>query len=66
MTQNTGKVQSLNVMPSPREKYAVSEVVNGQRWNGSTWEPAGAEGVASIPTPRQSQDAASVVMYPRR
>jgi hypothetical protein len=66
MTKNAGKVPSLNARPSPREKYAVSQVVDGQRWNGSTWEPAGAEGVASIPTPRHPQDAALVVTYPRQ
>jgi hypothetical protein len=68
MTQNTGK--PVNDRSVPRnEHHEIGHAVDGQRWNGSAWEPAGAEGVASIPPPRQPHHhhvAAPEVMYPRR
>jgi hypothetical protein len=59
--------QSVTVMPRAREaRSAVGDVVNGRRWNGSAWESAGAEGVASVLAARQHLEAAPVVMNPRR
>ena len=63
MTPNTGK--PLNDRPVPRmEQHEVGHAFDGQRWNGSAWEPAGAEGVASVPAPRRHHDPEPVVMYP--
>jgi hypothetical protein len=68
MTQNTGKPVNDKSVPR-KERPEVGHAVDGQRWNGSAWEPAGAEGVASIPSPRQPRHhhvAAPIVTYPRR
>ncbi len=65
MTQNTGKPANDRSVPR-KEQPEVGHSVDGQRWNGSAWEPAGAEGVASIPSPRHHHVAAPVVTYPRR
>jgi hypothetical protein len=65
MTQNTGQAQSLDVAPAPHEVHEVGHAVKGKRWNGSTWELAGAEGVASVPEPRQHDDAPVVVDLPK-
>jgi len=65
MTQNTGMPLTDRRVPR-KEQPEVGHTVDGQRWNGSAWEPAGAEGVASIPSPRHHPDAAPVVMYPSK
>jgi hypothetical protein len=66
MTQSTGRSESLSDRPKPREVREVGDVANGQRWNGATWEPAGTEGVASVPAPRHHHGAAAAVTHPGR
>ena len=67
MLDMTGSKQSIDVMPRAHKAgWAVGDVINGRRWYGSAWEFAGAEGVASVPAPRQHREAAPVVMNPRR
>ena len=65
MTQKSGQAQSLNDGPVPHDVHEVGHAVNGKRWNGSAWELAGAEGVASVPAPRQHDDAPLVVDLPK-
>ena len=65
-TSSAGQAQSLNDVPVPHEVHEVGHSVNSKlRWTGSAWEPAGAEGVASVPTPRQHEDV-PVAVDPRK
>ncbi|HEX6887982.1 MAG TPA: hypothetical protein VF143_07735 [Candidatus Nanopelagicales bacterium] len=55
MTDTPG--ESPRATPPRPEVHELGQVIDGQRWNGHTWEPAGGEGIASATAPSPDDKA---------
>lgn len=54
MTENKGS-QDVPVTPDDQE-HEVNHARDGQRWDGTKWVPAGAEGIASVESTPDHED----------